>query len=83
MNILKSLGTPLLLFPHYPHQQALHHRNRRGFDKRRKYEGYIYQILLVLLTSGKLLRNLTKKNHIKLSVSMIKINSIMIEIISV
>ena len=54
MNILKSLGTPLLLFPHYPHQQALHHRNRRGFDKRRKYEGYIYQILLVLLTSGKL-----------------------------
>ena len=61
MNFLKSLGT-LFLFPsHYHHQQQKQFQSRnllfRGCysDKRRKYEGYIYQILLVLLTSGKFL----------------------------
>ena len=53
MNFLISLGTPLLFPSHYHHHQQKQRNILRSCDKRRKYEGYIYQILLVLLTSGK------------------------------
>ena len=53
MNFFISLGTPLLFPSHYHHHQQKQRNLLRGCDKRRKYEGYIYQVLLVLLTSGK------------------------------
>ena len=56
MNFLISLGTPLLFPSHYHHHQQKQRNLLRGCDKRRKYEGYIYQILVVLLTSGKFLK---------------------------
>ena len=55
MNFLITLGTPLLFPSHYHHHQQKQRNILRSCDKRRKYEGYIYQVLLVLLTSGKIL----------------------------
>ena len=62
MNFLITLGTPLLFPSHYHHHQQKQRNILRSCDKRRKYEGYIYQVLLVLLTSGKTLSDKSKKN---------------------
>ena len=65
MNFLISLGTPLLFPSHYHHHQQKQRNLLRGCDKRRKYEGYIYQVLLVLLTSGKTLLKTLENLFIK------------------